>query len=329
MKKILLATTLLAATTVAATAEVKLSGYGRIGAVYFDADSTSPYFDPANPNPPKTQLSSRLRINVDVSATADTGFEIGGRVRLQADQGRNDAAPSAASFYVTSGPFRLDAGNISDAIDNMATIYNSEVGFLGSSSGDPGNDEAIPVVGFASHPFSDAAKNQVGVQASYSAAGLTGRVSYHKADQTVKNGADHIAVSVDYKTGALQLGAGYSTFSPSDADAADGVQDSNNYILSAEYDAGFATVGAIYQDGDYFDNGDALVSIYAAKSFGSLEIRGYVASGGAVVGGVKPEDTAVGVGATQDLGGGVSLSGSVQHTVFGDNAADVGVKFSF
>lgn len=320
MKKILLATTLLAATAGAASAEYKLTGYGRIGAVYFDQDGS---------NAPKTQLSSRLRINFDVSATADTGFEIGGRVRLQADQGNNDASPSAASFYVSSGPFRLDAGNISDAIDNMATIYNSEVGFLGSSSGDPGNDEAIPVVGFSSHAFSAANENQVGVQAAYSAAGFTGRVSYHKADQTVKNGADHIAASVDYKTGALQLGAGYSSFSPSDAAAAAGAEDINNYILSAEYDAGFATVGAIYQDGDSFDSGDALISVYAAKSFGSLEVRGYVATGGAVVAGVKPNDTAVGIGATQDLGGGVSLSGSVQHTLFGDNAADVGVKFSF
>jgi outer membrane protein OmpU len=315
MKKILLATTLLAATAGAASAEYKLTGYGRIGAVYFDPQGGT--------TGPKTQLSSRLRINFDVSATADTGFEIGGRVRLQADQGNNDASPSAASFYVSSGPFRLDAGNISDAIDNMATIYNSEVGFLGSSSGDPGNSEAIPVVGFSSHAFAAGAENQVGVQASYSAAGLTGRVSYHKADQTVKNGADHTAVSVDYKTGALQLGAGYSTFS------APGVASSNNYILSAEYDAGVATVGAIYQDGDYFDSGDALISVYAAKTFGSLEVRGYIASGGAVVGGVKPDDTAVGIGAVQDLGGGVSLSGSVQHTVFGDNAADVGVKFSF
>jgi outer membrane protein OmpU len=300
MKKILLATTLLAATAGAASAEYKLTGYGRIGATYDDSRAV------------KVQLSSRLRINVDVSATSDTGFEVGGRVRLQADQGNNDASPSAASFYVTAGAFRLDAGNISDAIDNMATIYNSEIGLGDNSGGDP----IIAFVGFSSHAFAPAAANQVGVQASYTAAGFTGRLSYHKADQTIKNGADHTAASVDYKTGNLQVGAGYSTFS------ATGVPSTSDYILSAEYDFGAFKAGALYQDGDTLAK--ALVTLYGTKAFGSLSVTGYVASGA-----FKGADTAVGIGANQDLGGGVSLLGSVRHELNGDNLADVGVKFSF
>jgi outer membrane protein OmpU len=310
MKKILLATTLLAATAGAASAEYKLTGYGRMGATYDDSRAV------------KVQLSSRLRINVDVSATSDTGFEVGGRLRIQADQGNNDASPSAASFYVTAGAFRLDAGNISDAIDNMATIYNSEIGLGDNSGGDP----AIAFLGFSSHAFGSAAldptgntfglSNQVGVQASYTAAGFTGRVSYHKADQTIKNGADHIAASVDYKTGNLQVGAGYSTFSPSVGASV------NDYILSTEYDFGSFKAGALYQDGDTLAK--ALVTVYGTKAFGSLSVTGYVASGL-----IKNGDTAVGIGANQDLGGGVSLLGSVRHEINGDNLADVGVKFSF
>jgi outer membrane protein OmpU len=313
MKKILLATTLLAATAGAASAEYKLTGYGRIGATYDDSRAV------------KVQLSSRLRINVDVSATSDTGFEVGARIRLQADQSAGAAGslaiPSAASFYVTAGAFRLDAGNISDAIDNMATIYNSEIGLGDNSGGDP----AIAFIGFDSKPFGlgiggnpapyDTA-NQVGVQASYAAAGFTGRVSYHKADQTVKNGADHIAASVDYKTGALQVGAGYSTFSPAVGAS------TSDYILSAEYDFGAFKAGALYQDGDTLAK--ALVTVYGTKAFGSLSVTGYVASGA-----FKGADTAVGIGANQDLGGGVSLLGSVRHQLNGDNLADVGVKFSF
>jgi outer membrane protein OmpU len=191
----------------------------------------------------------------------------------------------------------------------MATIYDSEVGFGGNSGGDP----AIAFVGFSSHAFALANENQVGVQASYTAAGFTGRLSYHKNDQTIKNGGDHTAASVDYKTGNLQVGAGYSTYStPSTSD----------YILSAEYDFGAFKAGALYQDGDTLAK--ALVTLYGTKAFGSLSVTGYVASGM-----IKNGDTAVGIGATQDLGGGVSLAGSVRHEINGDNLADVGVTFSF
>ncbi|MFP4274859.1 MAG: porin, partial [Paracoccaceae bacterium] len=73
MKKILFATTALVATTGMAAADVTFGGYGRFGILYVE--------DAAK----ETRVESRLRLNINASATSDNGLEFNALVRLQAD----------------------------------------------------------------------------------------------------------------------------------------------------------------------------------------------------------------------------------------------------
>lgn len=294
MKKILIASTALVLVAGSAMADVKISGYGRYGLKYDDAWAK------------KTQIDMRMRLNIDASMTTDGGVTFGGRIRLQYDENRTSAVTNQADFYAKVGGLKVDVGNVSDAIDAMSTIWNSEVGFLATSSGDP----LISFIGYTTGP---SPVGQVGILVTYSTGPVTARVSYYVADQTVSGSAHETAVSVDYKAGNLALGLGYvnnGAFSGND-----------DYILSAEYSMGNYTIGGIYQDGDSLSK--ALFTLYGSTTMGATTVSGYLASGG-----WSGADTAVGVGVAYDLGG-ATLSGSIQHNLGGDNWADVGVKFNF
>jgi len=71
MKKVLLASTALIGFAGMAAADVTLSGSGRFGLVYNDDGTTS-----------DTNLSYRLRFNIDASTETDSGVKFGGRIRL-------------------------------------------------------------------------------------------------------------------------------------------------------------------------------------------------------------------------------------------------------
>jgi outer membrane protein OmpU len=72
MKKLLIATTALVATTGVAVADVTISGLGRFGLDYNSG---------AAAGTTKTQIDARLRFNIDASMTTDTGVTFGGRIR--------------------------------------------------------------------------------------------------------------------------------------------------------------------------------------------------------------------------------------------------------
>ena len=314
MKKILLATAAIALTAGAASADgVSISGYGRFGISYNKDRAT------LVPAQNKTQITSRLRLNIVATKTTDSGVEFGGQFRMQHDQNTTGGMLNAAKFWAKSGAFKLEVGNISDAIDLMSTIYNSEVGLLASSAGDP----SISFIGYASGPYAAANTNAVGVGAIYEMGSVILRASYLTPDQTGVTaktpaaGNAETAVSVDYHAGNLSLGAGY---------VSNGAYTTNNdYIVSAEYALGSYNIGAIYQDGDTFGAvGDkALITLYGNTTFGATTVNAYVASGGPA-----GSSTGVGLGVGYDIGG-ATLLGSIQRTLAKNTVADFGVKFSF
>ena len=130
MKKILFATTALVATAGVAAAEVSFGGYGRFGLRYEEN------------NDKETFLESRLRINIDAAATTDGGVRFSTRVRLQADDNKDQTADTAglnaARFSAEYEGFRIDVGNAAGAIDNLPNYYGYEPGlsnFVGQYSG--------------------------------------------------------------------------------------------------------------------------------------------------------------------------------------------------
>ena len=125
MKKILLATTLLAASAGFASAEVALSGKGRMGVVYDGNDAV---------------FSSRIRIYFTASGETDSGLSFGAEVRND-QSGVNQQNNDDSTVYI-SGAFGKvtmgDTGNASDSILGQVSAvgYTSlgstnEIGFVG------------------------------------------------------------------------------------------------------------------------------------------------------------------------------------------------------
>ncbi len=100
MKKFLIATTALALTAGAAAADVKISGYGRTGIIYYENTDAQ---DAAGLN--EAQVVSRLRMNLDATTSSDQGVDFGARFRLQWDQNNGcSRQPGPAELRQTVGP---------------------------------------------------------------------------------------------------------------------------------------------------------------------------------------------------------------------------------
>lgn len=311
MKKILLATTLLASTATVASAEtgVTVSGYGRFGLNY---DSSADDVVSTNST---TTISSRLRINIDGRTETDAGVTFGGRLRLQSTNGEA-AGTNAAAFFAAYEGFRLEVGNVNGAVDSAGLIYASEMGFEDSSFGDARS-------AFAAYTTNAGVAPGVGVFASYTMGDLTGRISYITDDQVTNAGVEEVAVSFDYASGPFSV-------SLAAAQDAASIKGNDIYFVGAAYainDA--ATVGLNYIKEDTQSGGasagDRTITLYGNYTMGATTLRAYVANNDAAA---NKDDTAYGLGADYDLGG-ARLSGSIQSGYDGETLADVGVRFDF
>lgn len=136
MKKILLATTVLAMSAGFAAADVKTSGSARMGVVYDGSDAA---------------FSSRVRIQFDGSGTTDGGLEFGASMRADQFGGNNATLGSGGttngdSTVFVSGAFgKLTMGDVAGgASDNLVGQTsgvgytgigdNNEIGFLGGTA---------------------------------------------------------------------------------------------------------------------------------------------------------------------------------------------------
>ena len=318
MKKILLATTLIA-TASTAMADVSFSGYGRFGATY------------NNKAVQKTQMAGRMRLNIKGSMTTDGGIEFGAKTRLQSNIGALNGTFAGAMFTMDSGAWHVEVGNVNTAFDSASLIWNSEMGFQDSSFGDP--TDAV----FA-YSSDATGLGYSGVSATYTMGSLVVMASAVDPDQTAKATATtetETALSLAYTTGKISLAAaGYHNGA--------GVKGFNGMFVGAAYAVSDAiNVGLNYIDEDAADavknptgkHLGKITTLYGNYKMGAITLRGYVADYSA-----KGADTAVGLGADYDLGGGARLSGAVQQgpvwnktTAAFDKTtlAEVGVRFDF
>lgn len=303
MKKLLLATSFIAASTGFAAAEVAVSGYGRFGLVYNENT-------PAGFN--DTIISSRLRINIDGKTTTDGGVELGARLRMQYNDGDENTAGNAAKFYGSYNGLRVEVGNVDTAFDSAALIYDSEMGFEDSSFGDPQG----AFYDYDSNSYGAGNGNRTGLAVSYSAGAFSGMISYVTPDQVTSGSTEETAINLAYASGPFAVSAAaYS-------DGA-GIAGNDGMFLGAAYTLNeVTTIGLNYMDEDAA--GGRQITLYGNHTMGATTLRAYVSDLD-----VTGLDTAYGIGADYDLGGGARVSGAIESDFVGDMSANLGLRFNF
>jgi outer membrane protein OmpU len=208
MKKILLATTVLAATAGYAAAEVKLSGDARVGFQKVEGQDTT--------------MERRTRVKFSASGESDNGLSFGMSFRPQGALAAEDGnANNTGNVYVSGAFGTLSIGSESSAAE-YAVGDLAGVGFTGA-----GSKNETTFIGTANTAF----------VYTYSAGAVTAMVSGGEAAGVGGNklSSKNTAVGVKYSAGDLTLGLGYEKAGAN-----------NNTVVGATYVMGDTTVKAIY-----------------------------------------------------------------------------------
>lgn len=309
MKKLLIATTALVATAGVAAADVKLSGYGRFGLDYNGGAAVGTA---------KTQVNMRMRVNIDGSMTTDSGVTFGGRIRVQSSTNSNNATLNSAMLYASYAGLRMEVGNTNNAFDTAKLMYNSEIGYLDRSFGDPIRVGAA----YASTPA--AAPNAMGIFASYNFGAGTVRFSWKDSNQTVTGAGapdEEVQISADYTFGQFTVAAAYSDNTNFAANAKD-------YYIGAEYAVNSdINVGLLHFRAKTGAVSQNRTTIYGNYTMGAITYKGYIARDNSFTA-ANQTKTAFGLGVDYDLGG-ARLSGDIHRNYNKDTVAGVGVRFDF
>lgn len=298
MKKILLATSILAATTGYAAAEVAVSGTGRMGIVYDGND---------------VQFSSRARVIFDLSAESDNGLSFGASFRADQAGGANGNTDMGdGTIWVSGGFGKLAMGDVVSA-GEAALGDLSAVGYTGLGdltdipyiNGDDGNDF-----------------DGTGALYSYSA----GAIGFHVG---VTDGSDNNAATVD-PDASYSIGASYGTDTYSVALAylsgTPGNDQAEEIILGGSGNIGAAKVKAYYAD---FKNTAIEKSFGLSVDYG-MDATTLTAFARRDDFGAAGDADTFGLGVAYDLGGGAALkAGVVDSDYNADTVADLGITMSF
>lgn len=302
MKKVLLATSILAASAGFAAAEVAVSGSARMGLVY-DGDDT--------------MFSSRIRINFTASGETDGGLSFGASIR--ADQA---AVGNGGTQVVTCDPITVPAGggtftpNCSQSGAGGTSMSAGSVyisGAFGKLTFGDVDSAAQALVGQVSAVgFTDLGSyNEVGYFGSDPKTAMlyeysTGAVTF--ALGAGQLGSDAYSVAVKYSTDAFSVALGYE-------DEGFGF-DHQTLSLGGTATFGAATVKAVVLDSDHSSDTDFALSV------------DYVAGAATITAFYHDAPEVFGLGAAYDLGGGAAVKGGIVSDG-DDSIADIGITMSF
>jgi outer membrane protein OmpU len=245
MKKILLATTVLAMSAGFAAADVSVSGDGRMGVVSSDGVMT---------------FSNRMRIKFSGSGTTDGGLSFGGSFRAH-EAATAESAGTKGSVFISGAFGKVTMGSV-DSGDAASVGQLASVGYTGLGSGnsisyaaDAGGDNS----GIGTRTDAGGAR----VLYTYSAGALTVNAS---SAQLTDGGATAYGIGGSYTSGAMTIGLGYGVVNGGSLSALksygtatgaaaaayttiSAAADSSvtDLSLSASYVMGATTVKAIYQ----------------------------------------------------------------------------------
>lgn len=298
MKKVLFATTALIMTAGVASAEVALSGTGRMGVVYDGNDWA---------------FTSRMRVKFTLSGETDGGMTFGGSFRADNASAANHGA--AGSIFASGTFGKIELGDTVSAAE--AAIGDlPEVGLT-----DIGSNDTYFLTGDTTN-LSTTSTDNPSLLYSYTMDALSFYLSLSDGYDyaTGLQDTQETSVAVSYATDVFSVGLGYEV-----ADLTAGANPSQ-VIVGGTYKFGDTTIAANY--GDF--NNAALEKQYGlgvTSVFGATSVLAFyrVEDAGAT-------DTAYyGVGASYDLGGGASVVGGIADSdaTGSDTVADLGVSFTF
>lgn len=305
MKKALIASTALVMTAGVAAADVTISGYGRTAVDYQEGRDQ------------EAQIETRLRMNIDAKTSTDQGVDFGGRIRLQYDDGESNSNVSPAYIYVTANGLTVSVGNVNTAFDSAGLIYESEVGLISRSFGNPlGDFYAFSSSGYGLET------DRMGVAVEYEIAGASVMASYIDPDQTTGGDDEEFSIKADYAMDAIALSAAY-------VNNAAGVDGAEKWFVGAYYTMPGTKNGVglnyIDEDSDADNYGKTLVLYGDYEVAPMTVVSAYVANNDRDT---NTTDTAFGIGAKYDLGG-AYLAGSIERGYDENVRADMGVRFNF
>lgn len=325
MKKALLATTALVLSAGVAAADVKISGFGRTGIIYYEDG----YTGTAGKD---TQVISRLRMNLDATTETDAGVEFGGQIRLQFDQNNDDRGEGAQTYaskiWISAQGLTVEVGNVDTGFDSTGLLGATELGVFDRSVGF--TDVAGDYFSYTDYPYS---RGRVGVAAVYSFGDLDIRASYVDPDQTdnvltapTDNTEKEFSIALDYTwNDQLELSAAF-------AKNGKGIEDNDLFFIGARYAVQEnARIGLNYVDAsDSLDGTDSVGKTFAlygdyTLADGLTNIEAYVAHNDQDW---RESKNAYGIGVNYDLGG-ARLGASIQRDYEKLVTADMGVRFNF
>ncbi|MGD9864458.1 MAG: porin [Pseudodonghicola sp.] len=348
MKKVLFATTALIATASMAAAEVRISGYGRFGLDYNEANGRTA----ADVNIPgggtlgasETNITSRLRLQFDMSTETDGGVVLGARFRAQASSANNapgTAAFNGARFYATYGGFTLGVGNIIGAVENMPGLYletrSAGLGIDGAGfqslvtnvNGAVSNGLALRETSNWD-AYSSAGAGANGIEVLYTTGGFTGHISYSNDNGPVS--VDRTAAMVSYTFGdwTAALAAQSSDIAWEDKTVVSIAGDLGQFGVRLAYadNDGIAKWG-LYGNMDIGTASNILIFVTDEDAVSAADVVAGRGDNRDTAGFEGSEGTGYGIHYSYDLGGGASFEAGASQTSWDNTRVQAGVYFSF
>jgi outer membrane protein OmpU len=251
-----------------------------------------------------TQITSRFRLNINASATADSGMTLGAMVRMQADASNPDdtageAGLNGAQFYLQTGGLKVSVGNICGPLECMPGQYAASVGLTGL-----GYENVV--TNFAHDYYSSTGAGVNGVQVDYTVGEFALAVSHGEA-----TGNTGVVLAYNGEQFGLALGM-------QDGDTA--AEDITMATAYVNFGGGQLNAAVSDNNGDMKWRVGGSYDVAAATT-----LTGYVTQDDAQF----RDDTGYGIGISHSLGGGVSLRAGFVHSTADYNVADFGMFFSF
>lgn len=340
MKKVLLASTVLAMSASVAAAEVAVSGSARMGVAY---NSEAPN---------ELGFTSRVRVAFALSGESDSGLSFGASIRADnAAAGNNGAQRTAgtagtpptivddgdggfivipgtpgtpATFGDVNGAGSQGAGNVfvSGAfgkltmgdVDGAAELVTGDLAGVGLTGlGDTNENAFLSNGGVAAR---SAARYE------YSTGGLTFAVSANNPQNDTEFDGNVYSIGVKYSVDAYAFGLGYET-AEIDGESVDHI------IGMAQGTFSGVTVKATYGEASDLD-----LTQYGVSATYKMDALGLTAFHRVAELGIR-KDKFTGIGASYDLGGGASVVGGLVDVNRGigggadETRADLGLNFAF